>query len=591
MRKMILVLLLINTLIKAATLEEKMDLVDKYLCTYEKYYCSKDTTARAYHNLFIKYQKQFFNNKLQTTDGLDLPQNINDAFNTLNFFEYNHFPKYKLSETLLPILKMHEIKKMYYFYKKELALLNEAETGYKLPYNIKSIISKVNQENYSILVYYLNNKKNIYWEHKATFKELSNYLYQGGLDLVDITNASWEISLATFLKGAKYAKKVIKAKKTIEALNEIKGYGTAAYKFMNLVKDVDNLKVENQLNTIKIIGDIIDMLNDANQGGTSSSRIAKILIDMVLQKQQYEAFHTLIEYYKDSPIEGQLVLSRNHLYNRIILSLSSLINEVFEITGLSEVEGIGDAVAVTNALIQAFGSSEGIYNSQMSKTSISDKYLKAMITKELFIFNNWIITKYNALYPYAKFKLNNINNFYAKRQDELNIYLAGFNFEDTDRVDKHVKLGDFYQAATAIDSIYDIKEDIDYIYNNNNANKKVSVKKAIELLDNLANASFKKLNRSYSALYLSRKIFPMGKETLNKINKQRYNKFTKNLNKKPDQYIYRQFVQMQGFSLAKNENDLKNLNQGLSGYKAINLLYNYKKTIEFYKEEAKNENN
>lgn len=426
MRKIVLMVLLINILVKATSFDEKADLVDEYLCSYEKYYCSKDITSRVIHNMFVKYQKQYFNNKLQTTDGLNLPQSIKDAFNTLNFFEYNHFPKYKLSETLLPILKMYEIKTIYYNYDKEFALLSEAESGYKLPYNIRAIISKVNQKNYNILSTYIHNKKNIYWENKATFKEFSNYLYQSGLDLVNISNAAWEISLATFLKAAKYAKKVAKVKKIMVALGEIKGYGTAAYKFINLVKDVDNLKVGNQLNTIKTIGDIIDILNDAT-GGTSGSKISKLLIDIGIQEQQYEAFHTLIKYYKDSPIESQLIISRNQLYNRIILSLSSLMNEVFETTGLSSIEGIGDAVAVTNALVQAFGNNPTLYNSQMSRTSISNKYLESMIKGELYILNNWIVKKYNALYPYAKFKLNGTNNFYSYKQDNLGVYVAGFN--------------------------------------------------------------------------------------------------------------------------------------------------------------------
>jgi hypothetical protein len=587
MRKIILVLLLINTLIKATTFEEKMDLVDKYLCSYEKYYCSKDITARAYHNIFIKYQKQYFNKKLQTTDGLNLPQNINNAFNTLNSFEYNHFPKYKLSETLLPILKMYEIKKMYYRYDKELALLSKSETGYKLPYNIKSIISKVNQKNYNILATYQHNKKDIYWENKATFEGFSNYLYQGGLDLVNITNASWEVSLATFLKAAKYAKKVVKAKKTIEALSEIQGYGTAAYKFMNLVKDVDNLKAENQSHTMKTIGDIIDMLNDAS-GGTSASKIAKLLIDIGLQERQYEAFHTLIKYYKDSPIEDQLVLSRNQLYNRIILSLSSLMNEVFEITGLSAVEGIGDAVAVTNALVQVFGNNPTLYNSQMSKTSISNKYLEAHIKGELYIINNWIIKKYNALYPYAKFKLNRTNNFYSLKQDTLGgVFIAGFNYDDTNRVDKCVKVGDFYSA---LDLDIELKSNYLHIdefhtYANKHGNKDISIAKAIYFLDKYTYAYFKSQGRASELRYKKYAIHP---PFTDKKNLRKYKILYRNWNLNLSVEEKRQFLQVQGYSMGRNKDSFNNLNECLNGFKAIKFLYNYKmiinKNVELRKE-------
>ena len=579
MRKMILVLLLINTLIKAATFEEKMDLVDKYLCTYEKYYCSKDITARAYHDLFIKYQKQYFNKKLQTTDGLNLPENINNAFNTLNFFEYNHFPKYKLSETLLPILKMYEIENTYYKYHKELALLTQSEIGYKLPYNIKSIISKVNQKNHIKMLTYHRNQKDIYWENKATFKELSNYLYQGGLDLVNITNASWEVSLATFLKAAKYAKKVIKVKKTIEALSKIKGYGTAAYKFMNLVKDVDNLKVKNQLLTMKTIGDILDMLNDANRG-TSDSKIAKLLIDMGLQERQYEALHTLIKYYKDSPIEGQLVLSRDQLYNRIILSLSSLMSEVFETTGLSAVEGIGDAVAVTNALVQVFGNNPTLYNRQMSKTSISNKYLEAHINGELYIINNWIIEKYNALYPYAKFKLSHINNFYSRKQDSLGgVFVAGFNYEDTNRVDKCVKVRDFYSALAVdikVKSNYFHLDDEFNTYVNKHANEDISISKAIYFLDKYTYAYFKNQGRASELRY---KYYAIHPPFTNKKNLRKYKILYRNWNLNLSVEEKRQFLQVQGYAMGRNKDSFNNLNECLTGFKAINFLYNYKMVI------------
>jgi len=171
---------------------------------------------------------------------------------------------------------------------------------------------------------------------------------------------------------------------------------------------------------------------------------------------------------------------------------------------------------------------------------------------------------------------------YSKKQDNLGIYLAGFNYDDKNRVDKCTTRGSFFKAlGFHMKPRWWSQEAQDYV--DNNADKVISIEKALYFLDKASQEYFDKNNNSIA--YSKFLINPLGDYKKKKFYKNRYNKFYKNMNLSPE--IKRQYILMQGLAIGSNSSQMRSLNQCLTGYKAINFLYNYKETLDFYKKKGK----
>jgi len=176
---------------------------------------------------------------------------------------------------------------------------------------------------------------------------------------------------------------------------------------------------------------------------------------------------------------------------------------------------------------------------------------------------------------------NSLNNYYSIKQSNLGIYLTGFNEYDDNRVDKCVKTGDFYKALAF--NIQDkIKSDYLHIdefleYTNKYPNENISIAKAIYFLDKYTYAYFESKGIVSEKRYKLHHLDPLGNKKLLVKRKILYKNWNLNLTVEEK----RQFLQVQGTSMGKTSQDFENLNQCLTGYKAIDFLHNYAKAINY----------
>lgn len=179
-----------------------------------------------------------------------------------------------------------------------------------------------------------------------------------------------------------------------------------------------------------------------------------------------------------------------------------------------------------------------------------------------------------------------LNNSYKKK---ISLGVAGdmvsFNYDASNRIDKCISSYDFYIGLN-----YMIDKKFGYLgghksYLNNKElenfselDKKTTIKEALYFIDLYSNELLSNLNfdKRYKLYLLS----PKGKPILRNIYKQTWNTSFNKLGL--DKYVKRQYIQMQGGTIGLTKNDMSNLNQCLIGYKAVDLLDKYEKTLYYY---------
>jgi hypothetical protein len=150
-------------------------------------------------------------------------------------------------------------------------------------------------------------------------------------------------------------------------------------------------------------------------------------------------------------------------------------------------------------------------------------------------------------------------------------------------ISKNVKLEDFLNSMKLFEPSIDIMS-LDSTKNLTQSELSgfTTIDKVIKILDEFSYKAFDNIKPAYKTFYNLNAISQYKTAGNNNKNKIFFNIFSKNL-QIPD-YIKRQFINIQGRSLAVNSNDLSTLNsKALNGYKAIKLLFNLKFTLEQYK--------
>jgi len=582
MRKIILIWsLFIGTSVYAeVSIEQKASMVYKYFCKEAGDTLSSEDRIKCDSNMYpfknsirvyTKYEAQS-ENTIKTSNGLDAPIKILKALNTLKFFEYNNFPKYKLSESVIPLLKKDEVVRV-------------ITSALKLPINspkyLVSKITKIIEKHNKLTKKYVSTQRNnqsIYSEHYGNLSNFSLALLNdfefARHDLSSITVAAWEISSATFLKAAKFKKSLKKVNKAIDGISNGIGKTKAVYQFYKIITDEDALTGGNWNQTIKDLQDTFEMVS--NYTGTVDTKIISLLEQFKLEYEQAKALYLLNDYYKvaNPKVNQVFVISLREIETRMMMTMSELMAEFSKATGLDSTT-IGDVVSVSNSLIQVFANFGHNYHAAMYTVSISDKYFKKSM--ELFKYHyDFVIEYYTALYPIAKYKLENAksNKYYSDKQEKLGIYIAGFNKEDDNRVDKCITRGGFFKS---------LSEHIKYTWNdsemqswvNVDADNTVSVFMALKFLDK---ASSKHLGKFYTNGLAN----PKGNRRRGKVLRIRYKKHYSDYgyNDYVEAIVKRQFLMQSGNIFPDKTN---NIDQCLKGYKAINFFENYLTTLEFYK--------
>ena len=190
-----------------------------------------------------------------------------------------------------------------------------------------------------------------------------------------------------------------------------------------------------------------------------------------------------------------------------------------------------------------------------------------------------------------------LNNSYEKK---IPIGVAGnmvsFNYNASNRIDKCISRYNFHNGLN-----YIVSKDFELLpshegYLNNqefenfgygsNSDKKITIKEALYFIDLYSNEILKTIN--FNKRYKIFKLSPKGKFILKNIYKHKWYKSFNNLGL--EKYIKRQYIQMQGSIIGLTKNDMNNLDKCLIGYKAINLLDRYEKTLYYYYNLSREEN-
>ena len=160
-------------------------------------------------------------------------------------------------------------------------------------------------------------------------------------------------------------------------------------------------------------------------------------------------------------------------------------------------------------------------------------------------------------------------------------YMVSFDYDAPNRIDKCITRSHFASGLNfAITKdfeiggtpLFDIGLDN---FVNENPDKLVTVKEALYYIDSYSTQLLDKINfdKQYDLFIIN----PKGKLKFKKRYKAAWNKFyeSKNL----DNYIKRQYIQMQGPAIGFMGDSTNSLQQCLTGYKAVDFLYRYDKTI------------
>ena len=314
-------------------------------------------------------------------------------------------------------------------------------------------------------------------------------------------------------------------------------------------------------------------------------------------------FSELDQYEKLFLIQTALQFTYNHIQTNILKEMQEVINQgkiTFDLNGVRNIY-IGFLSA---------GSGWDVYHD-------ADKMLREIIENEKFdLISNMRgyfamdFTRKFRLYVYERGKIiekakrqlaqkvyddeHALNNSYEKK---VSLGVAGdivsFNYDASNRVDKCVSTYNFYLGLN-----YIIGKNFEYLgghatYLNNEKLEKISVqtrnitiKEALYYIDLYTNDILKTINfnKRYQLYFIS----PKGKHTLRNIYKERWKKSFSNLGL-PD-YVKRQYIQMQGGTIADTKNDMSNLTQCLTGYKALDLLDKYERTLYYYYNVSREEN-
>ena len=172
------------------------------------------------------------------------------------------------------------------------------------------------------------------------------------------------------------------------------------------------------------------------------------------------------------------------------------------------------------------------------------------------------------------------------KEHKIDPYFIEIDSTSSHAISKNIYIGDFlyslYQISKSLfergidvwslESVKSLSENYEY--------QNITISKAVKILDEYSLIAFKKISTKSKLLYERSHINPKGNKLIHKeLDKLTFNKFTKN--KSVDISIKRQFLGVQGKTIATNMEEFEKINTTtLKGYKAIIMLYNLRLALD-----------
>jgi hypothetical protein len=310
--------------------------------------------------------------------------------------------KFTLSETFLSLMKFSRIDNQYRIFRQQPLNKIDGSSVIAQPSTEQQLWAK-NLAEYNIRLEKFENNYRDPYDDVLHFNLdlLGESAVAELIQMKASAGVAWQISLATFLKGAGMVQKIATAKQSLSGL-------TGAYHFLTIAPLlIEQFEKEDASTNAEQLQETIDQLTIIETslkafGANEGTSVAGLMGNIAKIINWYKRIHqlTVIEYYYGSNryLEWPIKNTKEYFFNQLALEGAATLKNIADISGISSKPGVGDAVAIGDAVIKAFADKSSQYRTQMRRISLADKYLELYLDQIFLgrsLYTNFMYDYYN----------------------------------------------------------------------------------------------------------------------------------------------------------------------------------------------------